>query len=94
MHVAEVAAGANDVSVGQLAASEKRAIPTFDKDFGDLAVRRRAARSGVVLLRFTPSDPEEIANLVSAALATVGEASDRLIVVERDRVRVRPLPPG
>jgi predicted nuclease of predicted toxin-antitoxin system len=75
LHILDVAAGADDLRVEQLAARERRAILTFDKDFGDLALRRGVARSGVVLLRFTPADPAEAASLVSVAIATVGDVS-------------------
>lgn len=49
-----------DVGVLALADSEGRLLVTFDKDFGELAVRRRLqATSGVVLFRIKLSDPEE-----------------------------------
>jgi hypothetical protein len=57
--VVDVALGAADRSVERLAAADGRAILTFDKDFGDLAVRDRVARSGVVLVRFPPLDLTE-----------------------------------
>jgi hypothetical protein len=55
-------------------------------------VRGRLARSGVVLLHFTPASPAEAATLVADALAEAGEVRGRLVVVERDRVRIRTLP--
>lgn len=94
LRVVDVTAGIDDNAVARIAASDQRVILTFDKGFGDLAIREPStASSGVVLLRFTPVDPADASALVVAALAQVGEAAaGHLVVVERDRVRVRPLP--
>ena len=91
-YVVDVALGAADRSVERLAAADGRAILTFDKDFGDLAVRDRVARSGVVLVRFPPLDLTETGTIIVTALAEVGEVSSHLVLIERDRVRVRRLP--
>ena len=92
VRVVDVARGADDRSVERLATADGRAILTFDKDFGDLAVRGRVARSGVVLVRFPPVDVIDTGGIIAAALAEVGEVTGHLVLIERDRVRMRRLP--
>ena len=51
-----------DVDVLALADAKGRLLVTFDKDFGELAVRHRLrATSGIVLFRIKVVDPEETA---------------------------------
>jgi predicted nuclease of predicted toxin-antitoxin system len=50
--ISEEAAGANDDEVLALCSAKKRILLTLDKDFGELAFRRRLpAECGIVLFR-------------------------------------------
>jgi predicted nuclease of predicted toxin-antitoxin system len=91
--VAEAAPGTADPALLEQARSEGRVILTFDRDFGELAVRDPGRQpDGVVLLRFIPSD-------AAAATRVVLELFGRsdlvlegfLSVVEARHIRQRPL---
>ena len=92
--IAEIAPGASDSDVLQIARNEQRILVTFDRDFGELIYRKaEPAPSGVVFLRFIPHSPEEAAAVVRDLLSRAEiKLSDRFTVVTRDEVRQRPLP--
>jgi predicted nuclease of predicted toxin-antitoxin system len=86
------APGSSDEQVLARAVSERRIVITADKDFGELAFRRRLpAGSGIVLLRVRGTAAERTAALL-AALEAREEWTGQFAVVERDRVRLTPLP--
>lgn len=91
--VVEVASGAADTQVLEHARMEGRILVTFDRDFGELLYRRRLpVPPGVVYLRFVPTSPEEPAQLLLGLLSMQGiDLTDRFTVLERERVRQRPL---
>ena len=61
----ESCAGAADEILLARADADRRLMITFDRDFGELAVRlRRGAAGGVIFLRFVPSSPQEVADLL------------------------------
>ena len=83
-----------DEQVLLLAEREDRVLLTFDRDHGRLLYRSGASvPEGVIYFRFDPAYPEEPAEHV---LTLLGRADvsilGMLTVVERDRVRQRPLP--
>jgi len=92
----ETLRGEADHVLLSLAQSDGRLVVTCDTDFGDLAFHAGLpATCGVVLLRIPWTDP--IAdNLFAVTALTSRESWTGLFaVVERDRIRVRPLPtPG
>ena len=72
---------------------ELRVTVTCDTDFGELAFRSGLpATCGVILLRIAWSDP--IADNALAVMALTGrdDWTGVFAVVERDRIRIRPLP--
>jgi hypothetical protein len=78
----------------QVNADEQRVILTFDRAYGKLIypLRLRSPR-GVIYLRFRPHTPEEPASILLNLLQTEGlQFEERFTVVERDRIRQRPLP--
>ncbi len=92
--VAEEMPGASDEEVLQRAATEARIVLTFDRDFGYLVFRLgMPAPLGAVLFRDGPARPAEPADLLLRIISR-GEIvlSNKFTVVERDRVRQRPLP--
>jgi predicted nuclease of predicted toxin-antitoxin system len=92
--IAEISFGANDISVLDRAAREDRILITFDRDYGELIYRRHLpSPRGVVYLRFVPETPEEAATVISALLEIPGiRLEGRYTVVDRQRIRQRPLP--
>ena len=77
----------------QVNADEERVILTFDRDYGELIYRLRLrSPRGVIYLRFRPHTPEEPASILLNLLQTEGlQFEERFTVVERDRIRQRPL---
>lgn len=74
------------------AIQEHRAILTFDKDFGGLAFHTNLpAACGIILLRFTPARPSAVTSTVLAALETRAVWSGYFSVIEKERIRARPL---
>ncbi|MCI0650590.1 MAG: DUF5615 family PIN-like protein [Planctomycetes bacterium] len=84
---------ATDTQVLARAQQDARIVLTFDKDFGELAFRSElSATCGVVLFRLTGASPDED-NARAIAVFSSGEiVAGRFVVVESDRIRVRPLP--
>lgn len=75
------------------AQAERRVVVTLDKDFGELAFRSRLpSQSGVVLIRLDWTDPEADNRTAIAALLSREDWAGNFAVVERDRIRIRPLP--
>ena len=89
----ESGAGAADLTHVERAIREGRLIVTFDRDFGDMAVRgSKKPTGGVLLLRFTPRSTEHVTELLTGLLARndvtwVGNLS----VVDETHVRQRPI---
>lgn len=87
----ESSPGAPDVSHIERAIKEDRLILTFDRDFGELAVRKSPRpRAGVLLLRLTPQNPEEVTRLLVGLLARPDLTwRDHLSVVDGLHIRQR-----
>jgi predicted nuclease of predicted toxin-antitoxin system len=78
-----------------LAQAEHRVVVTLDTDFGELAFRfGLPADSGVILIRLEWRDPRTDHALALAALTSRDDWSATFAVIERDRVRIRPLAPA
>jgi predicted nuclease of predicted toxin-antitoxin system len=91
--VKESMRGADDPIVLARAQTERRVVVTLDKDFGELAFRSRLpAQSGVILIRLDWKDPETDNQIATAALLSREDWADNFAVIERDRIRIRPLP--
>lgn len=87
--------GAPDVEVIRRAASEKRVLLTFDKDFGYLAFRARLGQgSGIVLFRTSHRSPSDVAERTVALLGSRQDWEGHFAVIEDDRLRMTPLPGG
>lgn len=84
---------ADDALILEIAQREQRVVVTSDTDFGELAFRSGLpADCGVILLRLDWTDPETDNQTIVSALASRDDWSGIFAVVERDRVRIRPLP--
>ena len=85
--------GERDSEVLRRAATEARVILTFDRDYGELIYRRRLpVPPGVVYFRYDPLSPEEPAEHLASGSCAVADLLHKYTVVERDRIRQRPLP--
>ena len=85
--------GADDRTVLALAQAEQRVVLTLDTDFGELAFRSRLpAECGVILVRLDWTNPTTDNDVVINALTSRDDWSGSFAVIERDRVRLRPLP--
>lgn len=84
----------SDDAVLDLARAEGRVLLTFDKDFGELVLKRGARAShGVILFRIPLSVPLAIAQTVARTIASRGDWEGHFSVVESGRVRMRALVP-
>lgn len=82
-----------DRSAIELASNESRLLPTFDRDFGELAFRARVqAPCGIVLVRLPPAAPEAIATTIASALESRDDWAGHFAVLEPGRLRMTPLP--
>ncbi len=91
--VREWQVGANDEAVLELARAEGRVLLTHDKDFGELAYRRRLpAPCGVVLLRLLGASREADNRRALSALTSRSDWEGHFSVVTDDSIRMRPLP--
>jgi len=90
----EVMAGVADREVLARAGAEGRLLVTFDRDFAVLVFKQGLpASAGIVLLRFVPATPGEPASVLQDLLGDPQfTLSGKFTVVERERVRQRPLP--
>jgi predicted nuclease of predicted toxin-antitoxin system len=91
--VSEVALGATDDVVVDLASREKRILLTEDKDFGQLVFAAAQSVSGVVFIRY-PATARS--TLPQAVLDLVNREQDRLFgafaVLQPMRIRITRLP--
>ena len=89
----EAASGAPDLTLLERAIQEDRLIVTFDRDFGDLAVRSPARiQGGVLLLRFVPTGAAEVSDLLIDLLARSDITwAGHISVLDRRHLRQRPI---
>jgi len=92
----ELQRGAPDKKVLQIATEEKRILVTFDKDFGSLIYKERLPiPPGIVLIEFSPSSPQELVEKVREFMENYcNELVGYFIVLEKDRIRRKRLPPS
>jgi predicted nuclease of predicted toxin-antitoxin system len=93
--VLEESRGIDDPHVLREALSEGRVLLTWDKDFGELVYRQgKSASNGVILLRVfdTKSQAEVVELIVPILEAHESSWPGHFSVIDRSRVRVRPLP--
>ena len=85
--VIEFSPGLNDREVLNLANREDRILVTFDKDFGELVVREKVKVKGLILLRFVPKSPQQIARRIWQILTSQVPIENSLLVVKEYTVR-------
>lgn len=82
--------GITDEIVLARAITENRILLTFDKDFGELAIRRGLpATCGIILFRTTATSGPEAARKVSAVIASRTDWPGHFTVADDRRIRMR-----
>jgi predicted nuclease of predicted toxin-antitoxin system len=91
--VTELSPGADDDSVLASALSEGRVLLTFDKDFGEMALRRGVdASCGVILLRPRLTAPDYLARFTLTVLTQQVQWQGHFTVAQEGKLRLIPLP--
>ncbi len=91
--IVEETPGISDRVVLAIAAAENRVLLTFDRDYGELIYRRKLpAPTGLVYFRFAPATPEEAAQKLLFVMDNNRIfLPGKFTIIEKDRVRQRPL---
>lgn len=83
----------NDVTVLEIAFRERRALLTFDSDFGTLTFKEGlTARYGIIFCRTHMLEQETAAVRIAEVLSEVGDLTDQIVVIDDRRHRLRSLP--
>lgn len=92
LYAVESLRGASDDDLLARAFSENRVLLTEGKDFGELVYRLRRRMWGIVLLRFDVAERgRKIPRLRSLLAYEAGRLPDAFVVLEANKVRIRPL---
>jgi predicted nuclease of predicted toxin-antitoxin system len=86
--VTEFASGLSDIKVLDLAKAKGRIVITFDKDFGQLIFKEKRKTKGLMLLRFVPKSPLQIAKIIQQVLAAEIRMENCVVTVKKDSIRV------
>ena len=90
IYVAELDPGISDETVLQRANERKTILLTADKDFGELAFRRKLIHHGVVLIRLSGLSNQTKGELVVEALQVRGEEFvNAFAVISPGMIRIR-----
>lgn len=86
--ILSVGTAVKDRDVLRIANEQDRLLVTFDKDFGSLVFSAGMETKGVVLLRFTPTSPEQVAQKLKALLDSGVELENNFVAIGEERIRV------
>ena len=85
--------GISDIDVMRYAHDEKRILLTYDKDFGELALKDpHHPSSGIILVRLSRKNPELMAEYIRQVLTSRDDWQGHFSVIDAERIRMRPLP--
>ena len=88
--VADLAPGASDDKVIELANKKKSILITADKDFGELIYRQRKITCGIILVRLHGLTSKKKGEIIAK---TLNEHNDKLLgsftVIEPTQIRIR-----
>lgn len=91
--VIEIAPGADDDVVIDLAVRESRVFVTEDRDFGQLVYAAAKPAPGVIMVRFPSTARAGLPAMLVEIVAQHGEKlADRFVVVEPGRIRFGAMP--
>jgi len=92
IYAAETLCHSSDDFLLTLAFQQSRIVLTEDKDFGELVYRLRRPAYSVVLLRFEVRDRAmKVPRLRALLRNESGRLPGSFVVLDKDRIRVRPL---
>jgi predicted nuclease of predicted toxin-antitoxin system len=95
MAVIEVAPGAADATIIELAVRERRIFITEDRDFGQLVYAASKPTCGVILLRFPSNARAALPGMIIEFLSKHGQKlGDRFVVLQPGRTRLGGNPRG
>ncbi|MGD0646047.1 MAG: DUF5615 family PIN-like protein [Candidatus Bathyarchaeia archaeon] len=86
--VTSFAFGLSDSKILDLGKKEGRIIITFDKDFSQLIFKEKRKTKGLLLLRFVPKSPQQIAKRIQQVLTSKIKIENYVVIVKKDAVRV------
>jgi len=87
--VAEIARGADDSAVIELARTQQRILLTEDKDFGQLVFAAARRTAGVILLRWPVTARSALGGALEEFVAAHGGSlAGAFVVIEPGRVRI------
>jgi predicted nuclease of predicted toxin-antitoxin system len=90
--IKEVAPGADDDTVLNMANDQHRILLTEDKDFGELVVRHGLPAYSIVLLRLNPADSfAKLIRLRDVIESHGDQFAGSFVVVDETKIRFRPL---
>jgi predicted nuclease of predicted toxin-antitoxin system len=89
--VTKFASGLSDAEVLDLANTKNGIVVTFDKDFGQLIFKERRKTKGLMLLKFAPKSPQQIAKRIQQVLTAKIRMENCVITVKEDNIRVTPV---
>jgi len=89
--ILEISPGLSDGEVLDLANRRGRVIITFDTDFGKLAFKKKLKVKGIVLLRFTPRSPQQIAKRIEYLIVAGIPIENCFLIVREHSVRAIPI---
>lgn len=93
LSASETARGSSDSELLEWSIRESSILLTFDRDFGALVFRsNRPTACGIILFRMIPAHSEEPAEILLTLIEQPEMVlENRFTVIERDRVRQRPI---
>ncbi len=89
--ILETQHGLKDTDVLATANKQNRIIITFDTDFGNLVIKQKLKTEGIILLRFKPKSPQQIAKVIENLLKTKTSMRKCFVVVREYSIRVLPI---
>jgi predicted nuclease of predicted toxin-antitoxin system len=88
--VTEFSFGLSDREILELAKTKGRIVVTFDKDFSQIIFKEKIKTKGVILLRFVPKSPQQVAKRIQQVLAAKIAMENCVVAVKKSSVRVIP----
>jgi predicted nuclease of predicted toxin-antitoxin system len=89
--ILETSHGLKDTEVLDIANRQGRILITFDTDFGNLVIKQKLKTKGIILLRFKPKSPQQIAKTIEQMLTAKKRIENHFIVVREYDIRILPI---
>jgi len=89
IRIDEIKKGMKDEEVIEVSLKEGRIIITFNKDFGELIIKKKRKVKGIIFLRIAPESIDFIKEKVIAVIEKFTEIEGKFLIVQKDKVRER-----